>query len=78
MVGTPAWGDFAHMVKRGREGVVHDLIAGSPNRHGERGDDEKRAMIRAFDTILALPISVERDAEAARASLIKFQAQRTS
>jgi len=35
-------------------------------------------MIRVFDTILALPISVERDAEMAQESITKFQAQRTS
>ena len=78
MVETAAWGDYISMVQRSRDGIVHELIAGTPNRYGERGDDEKRAMIRVFDTILALPISVERDAEMAQESITKFQAQRTS
>jgi hypothetical protein len=78
MVECSAWGDYISMVQRSRDGIVHELVAGTPNRYGERGDDEKRAMIRVFDTILALPISVERDATLAQESITKFQSQRAS
>ena len=65
------------MVERSRTGVVKELIAGTPNRQGEPGDNEKRAMIRVYDTNLALPLSVERDAAQAREAMNRFR-QRAS
>ncbi len=77
MVGSPAWADFAYMVERSRTSIVRELISGAPNRYGERCDDEKRAMIHAFDTILSLPIGIKRDAEQARDNINRFR-QRAS
>ena len=65
MTGSPAWGDFAGLVVKARDAIIRDLIAGTPNRYKERGDDEKRAMITAMNLILDLPLKVEGDARTA-------------
>ena len=76
MVDTPGWSDFSDMVRRSRDGVVRDLVAGLPNRYGERGDDEKRAMIHAFNIILRMYDDVVHDANTALKIVRECEARR--
>lgn len=75
MVECPAWSDFSHMVERARDSVIRELVAGTPNRYGERGDDEKRAMIHAFNTILRMPDDIAHDADVALKALRECEAR---
>lgn len=77
MVESAPWGDFVGSIVRARDGIIRELVAGTPNRYGERGDDEKRAMIHAFNMVLRVYSDVEHDANAARAALSEWQARET-
>lgn len=66
---NPAVKDLFHEMRTVRDEVVGQLIAGTPNRYHERGDDEKRAMIHVLNTILRFPDGVRRDAEKAKRAL---------
>ena len=76
MVGLASWSDFIGMVQRSRDSVVRELIAGTPNRYGERGDDEKRAMIHVFNIILRMPDDIEHDANIALKAIRECKAYR--
>lgn len=70
---TPGWADFIAEMGRARQEAVDALVAGHPNRYGERGDDEKRAMIHAITTIMKFPEAVERAAERAKVAVKRME-----
>ena len=51
------------------------MVAGTPNRYGERGDDEKRAMIHAFNMVLRVHSDVEHDAKMANNAVREWKAR---
>ena len=72
MMGTQAWGDFTGQIVKARDGIIQDLIVGTPNRYKERGDDEKRAMIHVLNVVLDTPLAVERDARHAVEAMRRY------
>ena len=76
MVDQAAWSDFIGMVKRSRDSVVGELITGVPNRYGERGDDEKRAIIYAFNIVLRLYDDIEKDNNNALQIIREYEARK--
>lgn len=77
MTELPAWGDFIKQLTTSRDSVVKDLIRGIPNRYNKPGDNEKRAMIHAFNLMIDTPVNVKRDAEEASKALTAAEAQRS-
>ena len=76
MVEQTACSDFIGMVQRSRDAVVRELITGVPNRFGERGDDEKRAVIYAFNIVLRLYDDVKKDSDNALKIIREYEARR--
>ena len=75
MVESAPWGDFTNAVRGCRDGIIRELVAGTPNRYGERGDDEKRAMIHAFNMVLRVHSDVEHDAKMANDAVREWKAR---
>jgi hypothetical protein len=70
---STVWSEMVQLIVRSRDGVIAELCKGTPNRYNERGDDEKRAMIYAFNIVLGLPVEVERQGAEARRAVTEFE-----
>ncbi len=77
LVGRAAWGDFADMVRRSRDGVVRDLVLGTRDQHGNDGAEGKRAMIYAFNAVLNMYDDIEKRAAEAQNAIRRFEERRS-
>lgn len=71
LIQSPAYGDLVKEIVTARDNILESLVKGTPNKYKERGDNEKRAMIHAFNTILSFNDRVQHDAAEARLAMVK-------